>query len=265
MKIWFIGLCCLFSQALAANNSIHTITLKHRLASEVLPHIEAFLPANATARAYGDMLILKADNATVANVEALLKKLDVPLQSLNITVLRTNQQLGNRYKARDKITLETGEDIDGAVAIRRWSSRDSRHQDQQYRARGIAGQPVSISMGQDIARQQHLVFIRPRGGVGVQSHTDYISTENGFQAIPVLLPDNQVRVEIHPFFSKMSHGTDTINHSDVITTVVGQLGAWLEIGYVSEDAEHAGDGFTQYRSHSSQQQIIYLKVETSSN
>ena len=262
MRICLFLCTLLLSVSVFAEAQIHTITLKHRLASEVLPQVEAFLPENATVRAYDNMLILKSDRATLANVQQILEKLDKPQQSLIVTVTRSSEDLSRQRGASDQLEIEAGEDINASVGINRWSTRSRDDGDQQYRARTISGQPVSISLGEDIPQQQQLVFIGPRG-VAVANETRYISTDNGFQAVPTLLPDGQVRVEIHPFFSKLSRVDGDIRSSEVITTVVGETGEWLEIGRITENAERQRDGITRYRSHAEQNQILYLKIELS--
>lgn len=261
MKTWFLILLLLLSPVAAADSQIHTITLKHRLATEVLPQVEAFLPQDATVRAYGDMLILKSDRATLANVEQLLEKLDKPQQGLLVSVMRTSEELQQQRGGSNQIQIEADDDIKGSVAIRRWSTKDRQDQNQHYQARGVSGRPVSIALGEDVPQQQQLVFVGPRGAV-VANDTDYISTANGFQAVPFLLPDGQVRVEIHPFFSKLSRVDGDVSSSDVITTVVGQRGEWLEIGRITENASLDSEGVTTYRSHGDRNQILYLKVET---
>mgnify|MGYP000203417844 CR=1 FL=1 len=262
MRICLFLCTMLLSMSVFAGTEIHTISLKHRLASEVLPQVEAFLPDNATIRAYDNMLILKSDRATLANVRQILEKLDKPQQSLIVTVMRSTGDLSHQRGSRDRIEIEAGDDINASVGINRWSTRELDDRDQHYRARTIAGQPVSISLGEAIPQQQQLVFVGPRG-VAVANETRYISTSNGFQAVPTLLPDGQVRVEIHPFFSKLSRVDGDIRSSEVITTVVGQTGEWLEIGRITENAERQRDNVTSYRSHGEQNQILYLKIELS--
>lgn len=261
MKIWLLLLFFLVPQMVIAESEIHTITLKHRLASDVLPQVEAFLPDNATVRAYDNMLILKSDRATLANVELLLKKLDKPQQAVIIKVMRSQEELQHQQGGSNQLHIEANDGINASVGINRWSTRDNSAQNQLYQARGIAGQAVTISLGEDIPQQQHLVFVGPRG-VAVANDTQYISTANGFRAVPLLLPNGQVRVEIHPFFSKLSRVDGDIKHSDVITTVVGKVGEWLEIGRITENASLDNNGVTTYRSHGEQKQIIYLKIET---
>ena len=250
----------LSSWALA--DSIHSITLKHRLASELLPEIEAFVPDTATIRAYNDTLILKSDRATLANVQQLVDQLDKPQQGLMISVRRSSHEIKQQRGGKNRVEIGVDDDIDAAVSINRWSTRDHNDLNQQYRARTVAGYPVSISLGESVPDQQQLIFRGPRG-VAVAEETRYISTENGFQALPQLLPDGRVRVEIHPFFSKLSRVDGDINTSDLITTVSGQLDEWLEIGRLSDKAAIQQDGVTTYRSHSGQSQILYLKVELS--
>lgn len=262
MRFYLLVSALLLSLSAYAEIQIHTINLKHRLASEVLPQVEALLPDDATITAYDNMLILKSDRATLANVQQILDKLDKPQQSLIISVTRSTEDLSQQRGSSNRVEVEAGEDINASVGIKRWSTQGRDDRDQLYRARTLSGQPVSISLGEDVPQQQQLVFIGPRG-VTVANETRYISTNNGFQAVPTLLPDGQVRVEIHPFFSKLSRVDGDIRNSEVITTVMGQTGEWLEIGRITENAERERDGVTYYRSHGEQHQILYLKIELS--
>lgn len=245
-----------------ADSSIHTLQLKHRLASEVLPQIEAFLPPTATVRAFEDTLILKSDRATLANVQQLLEKLDTPLQNVLITVMRSNHVLDDQRGGSTQIGVEAADDVRASVGINRWSTHGHLDDNQQYRARGIAGQPVSINLGEMVPQQQQLVFLTHHG-IAVEQQTRYISTTNGFQALPYLLANQQVRVEIHPFFSKLSRVDHDIRSSEVISSVSGQLGEWLEIGRIENSATLNNDGVTTYRSQEQQNQILYLKIELS--
>jgi hypothetical protein len=246
----------------ALAESIHSITLKHRLASELLPEIEAFVPETATIRAYNDTLILKSDRATLANVQQLVDKLDKPQQGLMVSVLRSSHELQQKRGAGNRVEIGVDDGLDGSVSINRWSTRDHNDLNQQYQARTVAGYPVSISLGESQPEQQQLVFVGPRG-VAVAEETRYISTANGFQALPQLLPDGRVRVEIHPFFSKLSRVDGGVDSSDLITTVSGHLDEWLEIGRINDSSATQQEGVTSYRSHRGQSQILYLKVELS--
>jgi hypothetical protein len=262
MKTWFLGIMLLLSlSAQAENLTIHTLELKHRLAEEVVPQIEAFLPDNATIAAYGNKLILKSDRATLANVETLLKQLDKAEQAVIVSVMRTNTELSKQQRHDTRIKIEAGDDVDAAVSSSHWSTRQYDDSNQHYQLRGVSGNPLAISLGEDVAQQRQLVFVGPRGAA-VSNDTQYISTANGFRAVPFVLPDNRVRVEIHPFFGKLSRVDGDIEHSDVITMVVGDIGQWLEIGRISHNASTEQKGITSYRSHGEQSQYLYLKIDT---
>ena len=95
-SILFCFFITLFSCPLFAEAKIETIQLNHRLASEVLPEIQAFLPEKATARAFNDFIILQADLKTIKQIKQLINQLDTPMQRLKISVVRTDQLLSNQ-------------------------------------------------------------------------------------------------------------------------------------------------------------------------
>lgn len=264
MRLVLIGLIFL-SHIAIADTEIETIQLQHRMAADVLPHVQAVIPETATVRAYGDKLIIKADRATIANVIELLKQIDVAQRSVLVTVLRTSSQLSNNKAAKNQVDLTLGNKPEAAVQIKRWSTNDAKNKDQQFKVRGIAGYPLTISIGQDVPQKDYLVFKGPRGGVGVQQSTSYISADNGFKALPELLPDQQVRVEIYPFFASIARSDGSIDRSELLTTIIGPVGQWLEVGLITDQQNQQGNGSTTYSSYTSNQQYLYLKIETNSN
>lgn len=263
MKVAFT-LLLLLCATVSADSRIETITLQHRLAADVLPQLRAFMPDDAIIEAYRDTLIIRAEPDTLAEVHSLLQTLDQPPQSLTVTVRRSSQRLDTLDGADDRLRIEAGDDIGASAQIRRWSTRDARERDQQFEARTIAGHAVSIQMGQDVPRREYLVFSGHRGA-GVQIRDYYLSVDSGFRATPVLLPDGLVRVEIYPRFSEVSPARGQIDHSELITTVVGRLGQWLEIARVSENATQRQDGANRYHSRLGNEEILYLRVDLFSN
>ncbi|BDZ75145.1 hypothetical protein GCM10025856_28640 [Methylophaga marina] len=253
----------MFCSTILADTNIHTIALKHRLANEVVEQVRPFLPETATIRAYDDMLILKSDRATLANVEQLIKKLDTPLKSVVITVLQTSQELQQQSGSEANITLSDSKP-NASVKLKAWSTKGKDDQDNQYQAQGIAGQPITIKLGNAKPEKDYLYFINGSGDIGLATNTYYTSTANGFNAVPFLLADNRVKIDIHPFFSDRAQ-QGQINSSEVMTSVQGELGNWIKLAFVSEDQHAQQNGMKRYQSHQAQQQIIYLKVETSSN
>ncbi len=262
MKILLFIMFSLFSVSLFAEVKLETIELRHRLASDVLPSVQAFLPPNSTARAHKNLILIKADSVTINEIRALIKQIDTPLQRIQITVVNTDQNLADRQKTSIAVgvAVNDGGDVNANARVNHWSTKESRNRDQQYRAQGLADNPITISMRQDIPQQDQLIFVGPFAR-GVETNTTYISLDNGFQAVARLLAEQQVQVDIHPFFSEFSHRNGTISQSQAITSLVGTLGQWIELGYIGEQENIDNTGTRTYSSQQAQIQRIYLKVE----
>jgi hypothetical protein len=263
MKNFLLVMMLLFTSSSFADANtyqIYTIPLKHRTASELLPQLQAFIPEDATISAYQNTLLLKSDRQTWDDINSLLTQLDTPLQSVIVTVARSSDDLSHQHNARDQITVEVGDTPRVEAEISRWSTHHDNKQNAQFRSRGIAGHPISISLGQDIPIQQQIVFIGPRG-VYVDNNTQYISASSGFQAVPYLYDDNHVKVEIHPFYSRYSANTQLFHRTTALTTVSGKIGEWIEVGYIGQQAHQSKQGVTSYHSDGQQSESIFLKIE----
>ncbi|HDY85850.1 hypothetical protein LCGC14_0600410 [marine sediment metagenome] len=262
MKILIFALLSLMSSLVVAENKIETIQLNHRLAAEVLTEIQPFVPAGATARAANDFIILQASPNVIADIKKLINQLDTPTQSLIISVLKSDEALSDKQRTQIGADIEINEQgADAAVSINKWSTSNSRNKDQHYQARGIAGQPVTITTGQSLPQEEQFLLFNPHGGIAVQSTTNYIDINNGFQAIARIHPNHQVSIEIYPQFSSFSKRNGVIDQSQMSTNISGSVGTWLEIGQISTDKNIAQTGSTQYQTQHSQQQFIYLKVD----
>lgn len=240
-----------------AVTSMHTIELKHRMPSEVLPKIEALLPEDAAVSSFDNTIILRSDGATFEDVRRVLDVLDNPQQSVNITVLRSQEKLSSRQRQDGRLVIDNET---AGIEINRWSTRDSRNRSMQLQARGLAGEPIQINTGQLIAQHEQLVLIGPRGGVAVHDNTRYLPINNGFQALVSVLSDEQLRIELFPGFAEFDRRSGDVDTSSVFTTVNAKAGKWLLIGQTGDSEAYTGNQ-TQYRSHRDSEQFIYMKVE----
>ena len=262
MKILLLALLSLVSASILADNKIETIQLNHRLAAEVLMEVQPFLPAGATARATNDFIILKASPNVINDIKQLINQLDTPAQSLTISVLKTDEVLSDNQRTQIDADVAVNEQgADAAVAIRHWSTNNSSNRDQHYQARGIAGRPVNISTGQALPQKEQFLILNAHGDLAVQTTTTYIDINNGFQAVARILPNHHVSIEIYPKFATFSKRNGVISQSQMFTSISGPVGKWLEIGRVSSDNSTVQASTSQYQTHHSQQQFIYLKVD----
>lgn len=240
-------------------DKIRTIELQHRLAADILPLIEPMTDNYTTINGHDNLLIIKSSSQSFNEIEQLVKQLDSKQQSITLTVLRTQRQLADQHIADEALNIDVQKPQRSSVEIKRWSTKDSRERDQQYQARGIAGQAIDIQMGRAVADKQQQILLYPHGGVAVQQSTQYIPLDNGFQARVNILGDKQARVEILPLFSKMQRNGD-ITTTSLLTTVNGPINQWILVGQLGEQ-QRQQQNVNTYRSHQDEQQWLYLKIE----
>lgn len=262
MKNLIFALLSFISLYALADNKIETIQLNHRLAAEVLADIQPFLPAEATARAANDFIILQASPTVISEIKQLINQLDTPAQSLMISVLKSDEVLSDMQRSQINTDVIINDQSAGAdLSIRHWSTSNSRNKDQQYQARGIAGRPIMINTGQALPQKEQYLLLTSNGDRAVQTNTTYININNGFQAIANILPNHQVSIEIYPEFTTFSKRNGVITQSQIFTNIYGSVGTWLEIGQISNDKNITQAGATDYQTSHSEQQFIYIKVD----
>lgn len=258
--IKFLLLTLALSSSLAfAQPKLETIQLNHRLATDVLPEIQALLPENATARAFNDVIIIRAEQDTLRQFKELIRQLDVPIQRLQVTVVKTYDVLHDVDSQTISARADVSDhDLSGHIAIQRWSTQDTKNNEQYYRAQGIASKPIQIDMTEAIPQTEQYLILRADGDLAVQTDTDYIDLRSGFSAVARILPNSQVIVDIHPRFSDLS--ASTINRSQIVTSLSGPINTWLELGQLTNEKALRKHVTSNYKTHNKQQQRIYLKV-----
>lgn len=262
MKNLLLVLFALFCTPLYADAKIETIQLNHRLAVELLPEIQPFLPKQATARAFNDFIIVKAEAIDLKQIKSLIMQLDTPPQRLRITVLKTYDRLHDLEQQQIAARVDVGDsDLSGSVSIQRWSTQNTRNNEQYYQAQGLANKPISIDMGQDIPQSEHYLILRNDSAFAVQTDTQYLNINSGFKAVARILPNQHVTVDVHPRFSDFSNQSGIINRSQIVTSLSGPAGTWLELGQIDDEKNIRKQGTTQYNSRAEQQLHIYIKVE----
>lgn len=240
-------------------DQIRTIELQHRLAAKILPLIEPIIDNFTTINSHDNLLIIKSSSQSFVEIEQLVKQLDTKQQSLTVTALRTQQEINDQQFTNNQLNIDLQNPRQSSVKIKRWSTHDSRERDQQYQARGVAGQPIDIQMGQAIADKQQQLIFSPHGDIAAQETTQYIPLDNGFQARVNILGNQQARVEILPLFSKIQRNGD-INTTSLLTTVNGPINQWILIGQIGVQQRQQQNA-KMYRSHKNEQQWLYLKIE----
>jgi hypothetical protein len=239
--------------------NINTIQLKHRLASELLPKVEAFLPDAATVKAYDDLLIIKSDAITYFEIQKLVQQLDKPIQRVIVTVLRTHASLSELHGNSVQIDLEVDDNATANTQVRRWSSQTNSDADNYFRAQGISNHPILIHLKNSKPIQEQIIFFNQSGVQAAATTQRYLDIQSGFQALVQPRPDKQVKVDIQPVFSQINR-LNEISKGQIITTISGPINQWLELGQINNEKSIESSSLNRYTTQRNQQNL-YLKVE----
>ncbi|MCO6441214.1 MAG: hypothetical protein J5I81_09030 [Nitrococcus mobilis] len=234
---------------LASAAEIEVIELRHQLAEVLLPTLSAVAGADVAVRAAGARLIVRGSPAAIERTRELVRKLDTPMQSLQISVRRISAA------AAGGEGLGVGRK--GAEVFRSRSAEDTRL---VQTVTAMPGRPAFIDTGEIIPITDRFVALNRRGGEAYAERRRYHHWPEGFYATARLAAGRAV-IDISVADSA---GTveGAIPSRRIVSTVSGALGAWIPIGVVREGAAREGSGIVySTRSADSARQRVELRVE----
>ncbi|HET9693006.1 MAG TPA: hypothetical protein VFP48_01385 [Steroidobacteraceae bacterium] len=262
-----------WAPALLHADTLEAIRLQHRLAEEVIPVLQPLLPADAALTGTGDVLLIRADEATIRQLRATLADIDRAPRQLLITVGQSSGGATRRTGVHGSGTVAAG---DVQVGVNRPPGAETGAQvvvhDRQARndirsvssVRTLEGHEAYVAVG--VSRpftSTSVVSSGPGGPVYHGQHTGYRDLQTGFYATPRVSGD-RVMLEISP--SQQRLGSETHRHAvttqTVTTTLSGRLGEWLELGGVAETREGTETGLVEWgRDSELTQYSAWVKVE----
>ena len=262
MNIWRLlaaTLCLSLSLAYAAERSIIVMPLNHSLPEQVLPAIQTLLPAEATATAHGNQLILKVTPQELVSIEQLLKQIDKPARQLLISIRTPHTQTDSEssISASGSFangTVQIGSDSNAAKVVIR--SRDAENtKNEQQSVRATEGMPAYIAIGESIPVTSHY-----RDGQGRrETVTEYKQADKGFY-VTARLAGETVVVDINQ--TNDQHQQNQIATKHLSTQVSGPLGQWITIGNTDVNSTTSQSGLVVRSSDAGQRSdSIQLKVE----
>lgn len=228
----------LLAPALRAQ-SLETIQLRFRAAEDILPILQPLVPPGAALSGMGDLLLVRADAATVEQLRAVVATLDRAPRQLLITVGQATNASGGGTTVRSSGTVGSGDvqvgvnrppqaDTGASVAIRSGTASDGMRNVSSVRA--LEGHESFIAVGQSRPFTSTTVT---QGGFFppvVTQTTDFRDVQAGFYATP-RVNGERVTLEISPRQQRVTDGRQpTVTTGSVVTTVSGRLGEWIQIG-----------------------------------
>jgi hypothetical protein len=277
---WLVVLSLAWAQEIV----LEVIPLRYRTVEQVLPVIRPMLAGGGTASGLQGKLVVRTTPANMEEVRRILLDIDTPPRRLLISVRQDSQA---DYAARQaEVSGSIGTDR-GRIRAQDGSGRhdagaEARAGDSRLRARvldsGAAasdrysqtvqateGSPAYIRVGESVPVPQGGVvgtYGRAPYGEAVVGATEYRDVTSGFYAVARVAGD-RVTLEISPRREALSSQIQGgVNVQQVVTTVSGRLGEWIEVAGLTQSAD-AGQSVLLGRTgaRASDTRRVLVKVE----
>lgn len=250
-------LSLLVSSAFASDTVIEVIPLINRPASEIVPALSSLLDNSAQLIDNGSNLLVRTTPEQLAEIKAIVKKLDTRQRNLLITVIQSRQTTADELNAAAGVELNVSADdpsrSGGRVIGHLYQTEGKSADEHTQTIRTLEGVTANIKIGNLYPRQNFSSF-------GYPTTTEFTEATTGFAVIP-RLAGQQVILSVAPWSDKMN-GRGQIETQEAVSTVRVNLGEWVELGGVGESSNSSSDSawVNTYRIDKNQMHIL-VKVE----
>jgi hypothetical protein len=234
---------------------VEVLPLRHRTADELLPVLRPLMSPEGAVSGMNNQLILRGSPESIEEIRALLPRLDVPPRRLRITVMQdvdevTMERLrelsgsvGGRHARVGVAGVPTG----GGVAVEagrngngmRGSMQDGQLQREDHKTQQVQvmeGGRALVRVGQAQPVTQRQQWVTPQGQIQVMETTQYREASSGFYVQP-RLSGERVTLEITARNDAPAPEAGAYAQvQQVSTTISGELGAWLVLSDLSQQA-----------------------------
>lgn len=258
---------------------MQVIQLKHRPAVELAPVVRSLLGPNDALSTTDYRLIVRASPTTLAEVERVVRQLDVARRQLTITVRHV--QSGERERTTHGISGEVPIGRNGSVRLppqprgnetviigkrdgvqyRGGERRTAGESEQTQQLRVQDGASAYIRMGQSIPQVQRVLVLAGDRAV-ISEGVTLRDVTTGFDVRP-LVRGERVQLDITPRVARLSDPRHAIvDFRELATTVTTRLGEWIDLGQTLGNNSEVNRAILQRdAARSDEQWRVLLKVE----
>ncbi|WP_237882535.1 secretin N-terminal domain-containing protein [Pseudomonas sp. PGPR40] len=240
-------LICSFSVMAATE----IVPLNYRTSADLLPVAQNFIGKDGQVSAYGNQLIVNAEQRKIDELKALIGQLDVAAKRLLITV-DTNE---NSFQGDQGYSVNGAKPSQTRIINRSTDSRDGGIQQVQ----ASEGTPALIQVGQSVP----LTSTQTDSYGDLRSQTEYRNVTQGFYVTASVTGDI-VHLVISTNRDRMSQERpDVVNVQSTDTTVSGRLGEWITLAGVNRQTQTDKQGLTHsYSTQGRDDMTLRVKVDT---
>lgn len=263
---WLAVSTCLMV-TLAWAQALTVIDLKHRRAEEIIPVLQPLLEEGGALTGQDYKLFVRASAGNVAQLRSVVEQLDRQQRQMLVSVRRGTARDIEREQASVSGTVRTD---DGGISVNERTRSQSgvtvRAGEGTLRTQGSSVSSVQVLEGNSafIATGTSVPIVTAVAVGGgrrpfVAGTIEQRNLQRGFMVTP-RVRGNEVILEISQQDERVTGGN--IQTQSLDTQVVGRLGAWIELGGVSESSSSTGRGVLS-RSYGtdSNELSIWVKVD----
>ena len=277
-----LGVMALLCPPLQAAPMRTEVIPTQRNAAELVQILRPLIPPPGSINSFRNQLIIKTSEDNLAEIRAVLNKLDKAPENLLISVrfsddAEIRRDLAEAYARirSDNLSLSSGRKKPGRGLSANIGSGDARagvrvqrsattlSGNETHALRVLEGQQAFIRTGQSVPVVDESVTVTGFGTT-IQRGTYFEEFGSGFYVLPRLSGD-QVTLEISTLRRRLDGRSNAINSARVqetATYISGQLGRWMEIAGVDSAAHRRASETGSSRVRTTRNNnSIYVKVE----
>jgi type II secretory pathway component GspD/PulD (secretin) len=238
--------------AQAQQTVLEVIPLRHRTVPEVVPIIQPMLAREGSVCGFQGQLVVRTTPANLEEIKRILARLDTAPRQLLVTV-REDAEAGSSRSAAEmsgsvggehgRVTIPGGRDSRGGnvvlrdgddnVRLHALEGSGSRRDSGAQSVRVMEGREAFLRIGQSVPVRERQVQRSVVGGRVVEQVVEsvqYREATSGVYVLPRVSGDRvtlEISAQRESFSRPVERGASVQN---VVTTVSGRLGEWMEIG-----------------------------------
>ncbi|MBZ9783561.1 secretin [Pseudomonas sp. REP124] len=226
------------------------VPLNYHTSADMLPVAQNFIGRDGQVSAYGNQLIVNADQRKIDELKALISQLDIAPKRLLITV-DTNE---NNFQGDQGYSVN-GNKPQVRIINRSTDSRDGGIQQVQ----ATDGMPALIQVGQSVP----LTSSQTDSYGDLRSETEYRNVTQGFY-VTASVTGEIVHLSISTNRDRMSQERpDVVNVQSTDTTVTGRVGEWILLAGMNGQTQADKQGLARsYSTQSRNDMTLRVKVDT---
>lgn len=258
---WLLTAVMLVWTGIVLAQQMEVIPLKSRSAEEVLPTLLPLVEPGGTLTGMNNQLFLRASPKNRADIKRALAAIDSPARRLIIRISQNRHAEEQARGAEASGQVVLGSTRHSNAEARVWDTQSARGEQASQMVQTVDGGRAFIRIGRSLAIPMRQVVIGP-GGAVINERQVYRDVGQGFYALP-RVNGQRVSIEISQQSDSLRMDpSGSINTQNLMSTVSGRLGEWIELGGSGRQASgQQGGAFSIGTSDARDNRSIWLKVE----